>query len=170
METVLKISLFLAMVTIFCLAYAYFKERKSKNILSKDLQASRGQTDDELYGRGKYSELGLMTAGITHEISNPLTILLGKVEQMLRRDLSPEDTKKGLEQIKQNGERIGKIIQSVREYIYRNENVSEDFILLKDVINSVLDFYGQRLKNHGIEFRLKNIDKVYLSGHKGQFE
>lgn len=75
-----------------------------------------------------------------------------------------------MNQIKSNAERIASIIESVRGYIYRNDDQIEDFISLKDIIDNVLVFYGQRLKNHGIELRLKSIEKTYITGHKGQFE
>ncbi|MCM2349438.1 MAG: HAMP domain-containing histidine kinase [Bacteriovoracaceae bacterium] len=148
------------------------KTNEAKN-LKEQLKIIRGQSDDELFGRGKFTELGLMSAGITHEISNPLTVILGHVTRLSRMDLNDKnkpDIKKSLDQIKKNAERISSIIQSVREYIYRNDEETEEYISLTEIIHAVLVFYGQRLKNHGIEFRLKNVDKIYISGHKGQFE
>jgi C4-dicarboxylate-specific signal transduction histidine kinase len=166
------ISAFFILMTI-TLAFALFRKSKEANNLRDQLKQFKGQTDDELYSRGKFSELGLMSAGITHEISNPLSIIVGRITQLMRIDPSPEkkaELQKGLEQIKTNAERISSILKSVREYIYRNDEQTEDFISLREIINSVLMFYGQRLKNHGIELRLKDIENIYVSGHKGQFE
>lgn len=159
--------------TTLILTYLLIRERKRSKKLTKQLESIRGISEDEMYGRGKFSQLGLMSAGITHEISNPLSIILGRITPLMRKDFVPENKaefEKGLQQIKSNAERIATIIRSVREYIYRNEDVSEDFIPLKEIMNNVLVFYGQRLKNHDIELRLKNIDNVYVSGHLGQYE
>ncbi len=148
------------------------KTNEVKN-LKDQLNKARGQSDDELFGRGKFTELGLMSAGITHEISNPLSIIIGRITQLLRIELTADkkaEVEKGLLQIKSNAERIGTIIESVREYIYRNNEQTEDFISLEEMINNVLVFIGQRLKNHGVELRFKDIEQVYVSGHKGQFE
>lgn len=151
------------------LAYFFIREKNKTKALTLQIQNLRGETDDEMYGRGKFSELGLMSAGITHEISNPLSIITGRVTQLMRHTDSPE-IQKGLKQIEQNADRIAKIIQGVREYIYRNDNDEEDYVSLKEIIDDVMMFYGQRLKNHGIDLRIKNIDKIYIRGSKGQFE
>lgn len=128
-----------------------------------------GNSDDEMYGRGKFSELGLMSAGITHEISNPLSIISGRVTQLMRTT-DPEELKRGLAQIEHNADRIAKIIQGVREYIYRNDNNEEDFVSLKEIVDDVMMFCSERIKNHGIRMEIKNIDRIYLRGNKGQYE
>lgn len=173
MENIYLFFFCISLVTAICLGVSYRREKQCSINFLKQLDSFKGQTDDEIYGRGKFSELGMMTAGITHEISNPLSVIVGKVSQMLKRDsysLNPEDLKNGLELIQSNAERITTIINSVREYIYSNKDKNEDFISLKEIIDDVLVFYGQRLKNHGIKLHLNNINKVYLSGHKGQLE
>jgi C4-dicarboxylate-specific signal transduction histidine kinase len=172
MEKLQLILLCLFILSTVGFAYAFFLEKKKSHKLRENLKGFQGQSEEDMYGRGKFSELGLMSAGITHEISNPLSVILGRATQLLKpgRMDNKETTLKGIEQIKNNAERIGTIIQSVREYIYRNEDIKEDFIPLKEIIDNVLVFYGQRLKNHGIELRLNRIDKVYVSGQKGQYE
>ena len=163
----------LLFIIITFLTLGLLMKSKEINNLKEQLTNIRGQSDGEIYGRGKFTELGLMSAGITHEISNPLTIILGRITKISRMELSSsnkQEIEKGLEQIKTNAERIASIIQSVRKYIYRNDEETEEYISLTEIINDVLVFYGQRLKNHGIELRLKNVEKVYVSGHKGQFE
>lgn len=172
MEKIKFLLLCIFVLTSGGLLYALLEAKKEIRGLKRKLDDYRGQSDEDIYGRGKFSELGLMSAGITHEISNPLSVILGRATQLLKpgRMDNKENTQKGIEQIKSNAERIATIIQSVRDYIYRNEDVQEDFIPLKDIIDNVMVFYGQRLKNHGIELRLKNIDRVFVSGHKGQYE
>lgn len=170
METLQIISYVVLLLAIGGLYLAWMRERKNTNTVQRELEALRGQSEEQIYGRSKFSELGLMSAGITHEISNPLSIILGRVTQLMRRHPTHDELKKGLQQIKDNADRIGKIIQNVRSYIYRNEFETDEFISLREIIDSVLLFYGQRLKNHGIEFRIKNIDKMYVAGHRAQYE
>ncbi|HXH32738.1 MAG TPA: ATP-binding protein [Bacteriovoracaceae bacterium] len=154
------------------LALALYLSKRRARQLTKQLDELNAHTEEDMYGRGKLSELGLMSAGITHEISNPLSIIMGRLELLMKNDrqLEKESLKKGLEQIKVNSERIATIVQSVRSYIYRDEDKVEDFISLKEIIDSVLVFCGQRLQSHGIELKLRNIDKIYVSGHRGQYE
>lgn len=168
LNVIILLSLF--MIITASLVMALMNEQRKAKRLSGELSRFKGQNEDELYDRGKFSELGLMSAGITHEISNPLSIILGRVTQLERRTGSDSELANGLAQIKDKAQRIAKIVQSVREYIYRNEEAEEDFISLSEVIDKVLIFYGQRLKNHGIDLRLNNIDRVFVRGHRGQYE
>ncbi len=161
------------LILITSLSVGLFQKSKEANHLTEQLKKIQCQSEEELYHRGKFSELGLMSAGITHEISNPLTIILGHITQLSKMDFSPEkkpEFLKSLDQIKGNAERIASIIKSIREYIYRNDAQTEEFISLTEIIDKALVFYGQRLKNHGIDLRLKDVANIYISGHKGQFE
>ncbi len=167
--------IFIALLLIGLLGTTWilFTQRKRINDLEAHIIDLDGTKSSDLFGKGKFSELGLMSAGIAHEISNPLTIIQGHVTQLERfyRDENREkDVAKGLHQIKFASERIGKIIQNLRQYIYRDDLQEESEIPLSEIIESVQLFIGQRLKNHGIEFRTINTDGVYLKGHRGQFE
>lgn len=170
METLSFIIIFVLTSTTLLYVFKYRNEKKARLALSREVKTVEGETDDEFFNRSKFSELGLMSAGITHEISNPLSVIMGRCQQLRKRKFSQEDLEKGLAQIQSNAERISKTIQSVREYIYRNEAQEDEFIALKEIVDNVLVFYGQRLKNHGIDLRMKNLEKIYISGHKGQYE
>lgn len=165
-NTILNIILLLTSVILL---FNWLKARKRIREIEHKVDTLNGQSEADIYGRGKFSELGLMSAGIAHELSNPLSIILGRTQQLLKPG-KEKDYEKGLQQIQKHAERMASVIKSVRDYIYRNEEEVETFIPLKDIVNDVLMFCGQRLKNHGIEFRTQNIDKIFVSGHKGQFE
>lgn len=173
MENLLHLVIIALSLTTLTLFVILRNNRREVRILKEKVTQFEGQSQEDLYGKGKFSALGTLSAGITHEISSPLTVILGRVTKLKRTkfsELKQEDYEKGLEQIDKQAERISTIIQSIREYIYRDEKSVEDVISLKEIIDNVLVFYGQRLKNHGIELRLKDIDTIYVSGHKGQYE
>jgi C4-dicarboxylate-specific signal transduction histidine kinase len=173
MESYQYVLMILLLLVTLTLSVGLFRKHKEAKALKLQLQEFRGQTEDQLFSRGKFSELGLMSAGITHEISNPLAAILGRIPQLVRMDeknFKKTDFDRELNQIKKQAERIASVIHSVREYIYRDDEQTDDFISLTDILNNVLVFYGQRLKNHGIDLRLTNVDNVLISGHQGQFE
>lgn len=154
-------------------ATLYFFERKNKKALEEELDKVTGNRYDDILGKAKFSELGLMSAGIAHEISNPLTIIQGRVTQLLRKYRDPEQDReiiKGLRQIEVTTERIEKVIKGMRAYIYNDDQRIDDEIPLKELIDNVLLFCGQRLKNHGIELRLKSLEGRYVRGQKVQLE
>ena len=173
METLYLILFCVSLLLNVCLIFSLRNNKISSHKLKQQLNDMQGQSQEDFYGKGKLSELGTLSAGITHEISSPLTVIQGRLTRLMRTDFSAlkkEDLQKGLEQIYKQSERISTIIQSVRQYIYRDEKSVEDVISLKEIIDNVLVFYGQRLKVHDIELRLHDLDNIYVSGHRGQYE
>ncbi len=64
----------------------------------------------------KLASLGEMSAGIAHEINNPLTIIAGTVSLLQTREQTLEQTKKRVETIRKSTERIGKIVGSLKKF------------------------------------------------------
>jgi C4-dicarboxylate-specific signal transduction histidine kinase len=165
----IALTLFLPVITA-----AYFIRRDKKRTLRlKFLEERIHRSDENLFGKAKFSELGLMSAGITHEISNPLTIIQMKTAQLLRIYRDPAQQKelaRGLQVILYASERMGRTIQSIRDYIYQNEQTIEEQINLRELLDDVLVFCGERLHKHGIELRLIDLDKVFIKGNRIQLE
>jgi C4-dicarboxylate-specific signal transduction histidine kinase len=144
------------------------REHLQKKKAIDELVHFKNKKADELVARGKLSEIRTMAAGIAHEISNPLMVITGNIQQ-LQRNRSP-DIKEPLEKIANSSERIAKIIQGLRTYTHRSEDLEEVFISLKEMMEEVLLFCEQRLRNHGVALRLLNLDGLYVKGHRGQLE
>jgi C4-dicarboxylate-specific signal transduction histidine kinase len=131
------------------------------------------ERNTKLFGQSRYSELGMMSAGIAHEINNPLAVIQARTTQLLRiyRDgKKTEEIGEGLQQILYTSERINRTIQGVREFVHQDDNSMNTDICLKDLMNDVLAFCGQRLKNHGVSLRFYNLERYHVRGNKIQLE
>lgn len=129
--------------------------------------------EEDLLEKAKFFELGMMSAGIAHEINNPLTIIQARTTQLLRIYRNPNQQKElahGLEQILYTTDRIDRTIKGVRNVFYQQDQLPYERLELKKIMDNVLVFCGQRLKNHGIELRLLNIEGIYIQGHEVQME
>jgi C4-dicarboxylate-specific signal transduction histidine kinase len=117
--------------------------------------------------------MGMMSAGIAHEINNPLAVIQARTVQLLRIYEKPEKQKElfdGLHQILRSSERINKTVQGIREFVHQDEKASIEEINLKELFDSVLAFCGQRMKNHGVNLRLYGLEQFSVMGHKIQLE
>lgn len=164
--------IFLIILSSALLFFCYKSYAKNKALII-ELENIKDSSQNGIIERGKFSELGLMSAGIAHEISNPLSIIIGRLQILQRIYRDPQKQKElaqGLQQLQTASRRIEKTVKGIRSYIYRNDDFVEDQIALSDIIDDVLVFCGERLKNHGIEFRTIGTEAVFLKGHKGQFE
>ncbi len=129
--------------------------------------------DTKLLSQSKYSELGMMSAGIAHEINNPLAVIQARTTQLLRMYRDParqHELGEGLQQILFTSERINRTVQGIREFIRQDDKQPDQEIPLKKIIDDVLAFCGQRMKNHGVNLRLYNIEQFKVIGNKVQIE
>lgn len=125
------------------------------------------------FGQSKYSELGMMSAGIAHEINNPLAIIQAKTTQLLRILKDPkriQEVSDGLELILYSSERINRTVQGVRNFVHQDERAADEDFTVKNLVDDVLAFCGQRMQNHGISLRFYGSQNFNLRGHKIQLE
>lgn len=125
-ENLVEFSFFLEV--IFLVGFAgtglatYLEILKGRH--DEELNRILKERSDKFFGQSKFSELGMMSAGIAHEINNPLAIIQARTSQLLRIYKNPEKQKElgeGLEQVLITSQRINRIIQGVREFVHQNE-------------------------------------------------
>jgi signal transduction histidine kinase len=144
-----------------------------KNHHEKQLESLLKERNEHFFGQSKYSELGMMSAGIAHEINNPLTVIQAKTAQLLRILRDPtriQEVSDGLELILYSSQRINKTVQGVRNFVHQDERVENEDFTVKNLFDDVLAFCGQRMANHGINLRFYGSQNVALRGHKIQLE
>lgn len=154
----------------------YFIEKKRiKKVLTEiDLEKNDfSEKNLKMIGSSKFSELGMMSAGIAHEINNPLAVIQARTTQLLRIYRDPGKQKEvadGLQQILYTSERINRTIQGVREFVHQDDKGPMCEIALKNLFDDVLAFCGQRMKNHGVNLRFYGIEDFSVMGNKIQLE
>lgn len=111
----------------------------------------------------KMAALGEMSGGIAHEINNPLAIIIGKIELLLKYTDHLEEKKdliiKDLDIIKKTALRISKIIKGLRSFSRNAENDPMINTPLQTIIEETLDLCRQKFSNTGIEIKteIENI-------------
>ena len=126
--------------------------------------------DEEILKKeNEFKELRMMAAGVTHEINNALTIIMGRTSQMIKRNDDPEK-EKVLSNMYVTAERIATSVSGLRQVIYPDKFEAEEFIELQTLMDGVLKLVGQRIRNHGVEFKVKGLDHKVIKGRKSQLE
>jgi len=72
----------------------------------------------------KLASLGEMSAGIAHEINNPLSVISGYIALIEKMEYNPEKLQYKIDIIKKSTERIAKIVKSLKKYS-RVSNINE---------------------------------------------
>lgn len=142
--------------------YAELVFESQEHILEKVLDARNKQ----LLTHSGFSEFRILSAGLSHEINNALTIINAKLSQLMR-DITKQP-EKDLEVIQRATNRIVDSIRGLREFIYPHE--VQEVLDLGEVVHSVLEFYGQRLVNHGVRVEINGLDGKLVKGKMIQLE
>ncbi len=126
--------------------------------LRKELESRVEHERVKVMAASKLSALGEMAGGIAHEINNPLAIIHGRVEKILRlieRGLIDNDKiKEELRSLLVTSERISNIIRGLRKVA--REGDKDPFLEAKprDIIEETLGFCHERLRAMDIEVRV----------------
>lgn len=109
------------------------------------------RTQRELIASEKLASLGKLSAGIAHEIGNPLSAIRGYVEVLKRNRMLPDEERgEFINSIERETERIDRIIRTLLDYS-RHRGFELKRVDINDVIMDTADI----LKTQGL---LKDID------------
>ena len=104
--------------------------------------------EDQLRKTERLAELGTLASGMAHEIGTPMNVILGRAELLMRK-AKDESTKRGLETIVTQVERITKIMNQLLSFARKrpSEQRSVDLVV---VIEGVLEMLLEKFKNDNI--------------------
>lgn len=124
----------------------------------EDLETLVKERTEQLLQQSKLSALGEMAAGVAHEINNPLSIIVGRLEQMNRRlarhELQADFLQTSMKQIEATAYRIHRIVKGLMDFSKQGPNMPFVAQSVRDVLMEIMVFCEERFKYKKIEFIL----------------
>jgi PAS domain S-box-containing protein len=116
------------------------------------------EKDAQLVQAGKMTTLGVMAAGMAHEINQPLNVIQVSADYILKmlkkgQTVEPDELKTVAEDIIAAVERASFVIKHVRDFSRQSE-VSRSRLNINDPIRDVFKILGHQLKVHEVEVSL----------------
>jgi PAS domain S-box-containing protein len=118
---------------------------------------------------GRLASLGEMSAGIAHEINNPLAIISGSVGLLGRFVNNPEKFARNIEAMERACARIAKIVGGLKKFSRSSERSNYSSCLLSEIVKETLVLVETKSKRHNtaVSFSLKsetpiNCDEVEI--------
>jgi len=122
----------------------------------ESLEAANAQlqkTQQEMIRAEKLASVGRLSAGLAHEIGNPIGIIQGYLELLRRENLSPEDRKEFSERATRELERINRLIRQLLDFA-RTAPPGKHRIGINPLLDDVVDMVSKRKHMENIHFRL----------------
>lgn len=118
----------------------------------------------------KINSLGILTAGIAHEINNPLAGISNAIHILKRDSIGKEKKEEILELILSNISRISRIIDDLRVFSRQERYESDTFDLIM-VLEETLKLLRYHRENDQIKIELEtNGNSPKIEGSKNQFQ
>jgi C4-dicarboxylate-specific signal transduction histidine kinase len=102
----------------------------------------------------KLASLGEMSAGIAHEINNPLAIIQGTVKVLQQFLGNPEKLATKLATIERATERIAKIVRSLKKFSGTANKSEHRPLDLQGIIKESLTLTDAKIKQYGVDIAL----------------
>ena len=118
--------------------------------INRDI-TERKRMEQQLIMQDRLATIGQLTAGIAHEINNPLTSVIGFSELLLERDL-PRDVKDDLNVIRDGATRTAEIVKNLLTFARRKPQEK----ILTDINENIRNTLA--LRSH--EMQVNNIEIV----------
>ena len=153
---------------------------KAVQIIARDLTEKKEteyelkKTNAQLIQSAKLASIGELAAGIAHELNQPLTVIKGFAQSLLRKTnqeiLNKELLQEVLPVVEKNAMRMGEIIDHLRTFS-RLPHTKMEAVNINQVIENALLLMGRQLELYGIML-IKDYSSqgLFCHGHPGQLE
>lgn len=139
----------LSPLELFATQVAHAIEKKSLDQAVKAVQARLLTVQQQLMQAEKLSAIGQLVSGVAHELSNPLSAIIGFTQLLLGSEVNPK-TKKNLERIHDEAMRSQKIVQNLLGFS-RRHRPEKTYRSLNEAIDGVLELRAYQLKVDNVE-------------------
>src|SRR5262249_42970100 len=114
----------------------------------------RSRLEQQLRQAEKLSALGQMISGVAHELNNPLAVIKGYLELILRRDTLGQSTRADLEKVAIESNRAAKLVGNFLSFA-REQPVHRESVDLNALIRQASELRNLDLPMAGAEVKLE---------------
>ena len=123
--------------------------------ITRDI-TERKHMEEQLLIADRLASIGELSAGIAHEVNNPLTSVIGFAQLLLEEDI-PDNLRGNVEIISREAERASGIVKNLLTFSRRHDEVKQ-MVNINTIIEKVLELRAYQQKVNNIEVNLSFAD------------
>ena len=101
----------------------------------------------------KLTAMGSLLAGVSHELNNPLAIVMGRAGLLEEKCEGQPELMRDAQRIREAAERCGRIVRTFLN-MARSRPARRSAFSLNSAVHAAVDMLGYTFRSHGIELRL----------------
>lgn len=121
---------------------------------------------EQLVEHSKLASIGKLTGDLAHEISNPLSIIIGRTDEALRKVRAHIATNAQLEQdldrILQTSHRILKSIRAMRSFFNLTSSSPSSKVFVSQIIGDTINLISERFKYWNIDLEINQQPNLII--------
>jgi len=143
---------------------------EESRVVTFDDITARVKLEEQVLQQERLASLGLLAAGVAHEVNTPLTGISGYA-QLLLDDMAPDDPRREtLEKIETQTRRVSTIANSLLN-LARPERTTFESLPLNDAVREVLRLFEPQIREKRIELHVALSDELPdVRGHRGKLQ
>jgi len=125
--------------------------------LNKELQASLEElkaTQGQLFQASKMAAIGTLVAGLSHELNNPMGVILGYAQTLLQCVELDDPIRPGLTAIERQAERCKHLVGSLLDFS-RHKTTNRESIDANAIVGRVYDLARAQARCDQVDFRVE---------------
>lgn len=138
-------------------------------LVGLDLRHRRA-LEDQILKAQKLAAVGLLAAGIAHEINNPLSGVVGYSKLLLERPTLDPNVREKVEKIAASGERCRKIVEGVLLFSRQQEGGKRRRVELRTLIDRVIGIGEYQWRMHNVRVLREGISDAAVLADPDQLE
>lgn len=142
-----------------------------QHLLADELQKAMVQLRDKqtmLVQAEKLSAMGNMAGALAHEIRNPLSVIVGYVEDLLSSPPTPEMQKKALEAVRRSAVRCQDLMTNLLSFARRPKDA--EMFLVKDALQEAMTLVRMGAKMSQVTCMMETRSEATLTGRRSEFQ
>ena len=124
-----------------------------------------GQAQEQLVHSGKLAAVGTLMAGLSHEINNPLAVVIGFAQTLLVSTPPTHPDHAALEAIEREAQRCARLVQTLLNFS-RNDVGVQEWVPVSHLFRSVPELLAGRARRRRVEMRVadgRGLPPVYVN-------